>query len=503
MIRLRKVSLVNDVRKNRTPLFYWSISAGFITTVSFITFGYFLYSYRIKQRTKEGIQKGQVDRIIHPQGLNSQEIQKAIALLEKQQLHDQIQLDNYERYKRLRDKRREQEVSNDHVNHIVQSILNKRQRNVLEQQQTFIRRNTDENNKRNNSLIDKFTIKKPTNSSKENVISNPIIPKKKTIVEINNDDDDDDFVSIKKPAKIIKPSKIDSNIIKTDSNIIKTDPIKECLESIILQIENNEATCPICNQVLSYLTTIDQRQQHVNRCLEESQINNIETKHQKSLLSYTKFSSTIRKPISSTVSLNFKCQICGMSFNVKRTYLSHLKKCSNQNSIQLKHVVNFAAKTTTTNEPQPITTVKKKTVTNIKNRIIKMEVPITEDDEQQQLAIALSASIKTATEPPNAFDILQAASKKIKTIDLLTTPLWNVSIDDKLKLCSARVSNICERLITIDSSANSYKFPPSSLLLISQTNFGHVNWWNITTTDPQDDEIPMTQLARLLEDNES
>ncbi|CAF4184234.1 unnamed protein product, partial [Adineta steineri] len=49
----------------------------------------------------------------------------------------------------------------------------------------------------------------------------------------------------------------------------------------------------------------------------------------------------------------------------------------------------------------------------------------------------------------------------------------------------------------------SYKFLPSSLLLISQTNFGHVNWWNITTTDPQDDEIPMTQLARLLEDNES
>ena len=34
-------------------------------------------------------------------------------------------------------------------------------------------------------------------------------------------------------------------------------------------------------------------------------------------------------------------------------------------------------------------------------------------------AIALSASIKTATEPPNAFDILQAAaaSKKSKTIE--------------------------------------------------------------------------------------
>jgi hypothetical protein len=122
-----------------------------------------------------------------------------------------------------------------------------------------------------------------------------------------------------------------------------------------------------------------------------------------------------------------------MSFNVKRTYLSHLKKCSNQNSVQLKHVVNFAAKTTT-NESKPITTIKKKNGINIKNRIIKMEIPTTEDDEQQQLvkfiskkklltllyllkAIALSASIKTASEPPNAFDILQAASKKTKTIE--------------------------------------------------------------------------------------
>jgi hypothetical protein len=118
---------------------------------------------------------------------------------------------------------------------------------------------------------------------------------------------------------------------------------------------------------------------------------------------------------------------------LKRTYLSHLKKCSNQNSVQLKHVVNFAAKTTT-NESKPITTIKKKNGINIKNRIIKMEIPTTEDDEQQQLvkfiskkklltllyllkAIALSASIKTASEPPNAFDILQAASKKIKTIE--------------------------------------------------------------------------------------
>jgi hypothetical protein len=123
-----------------------------------------------------------------------------------------------------------------------------------------------------------------------------------------------------------------------------------------------------------------------------------------------------------------------MSFHVKHTYLSHLKKCSNQNSVQLKHVVQFASKTVTS-EPKPIPVAKKKTGIHIKNRIIKMEIPKTEDDEQQQLvkfvyrylnsystlfllkAIALSASIKTASEPPNAFDILQAAAKKMKTIE--------------------------------------------------------------------------------------
>jgi len=53
-------------------------------------------------------------------------------------------------------------ISNEHVDHIVKSILNKRKRNILEQQQTFIRRNTDENKKRNNYLVEKFTMKKRT-----------------------------------------------------------------------------------------------------------------------------------------------------------------------------------------------------------------------------------------------------------------------------------------------------------------------------------------------------
>jgi hypothetical protein len=109
MIRLRKVALLNDVRKNRTPLYYWSLGAGLITTVSFITIGYFLFSYRIKQRTKEGIKKGQPERVISTEGLSSQELEKAIALFEKERIHEQIQIDNYERYKKLRNKRREQE----------------------------------------------------------------------------------------------------------------------------------------------------------------------------------------------------------------------------------------------------------------------------------------------------------------------------------------------------------------------------------------------------------
>ena len=88
--------------------------------------------------------------------------------------------------------------------------------------------------------------------------------------------------------------------------------------------------------------------------------------------------------VSSTSSLQLKCQICGTPFQIKRTYLSHLKKCSTQNSVQLKHVINFASKTVeipeqTTDEPKVVTGKK------IKNRVIKMEMPLTEDDEQQQL----------------------------------------------------------------------------------------------------------------------
>ena len=151
-------------------------------------------------------------------------------------------------------------ISNDHVNHIVTSILNKKKRNIIEQQQNFIRRNSDETNKRNNYLLDKFTMKKQTKSEKENIKT----PPKKKKPSIDDDDDDEDFISIKKRAKIINPPKI-----------ITSNPVKECLESIISEIENNEATCPICNEILSYLTTVDQRQQHVNHCLENSQINNV------------------------------------------------------------------------------------------------------------------------------------------------------------------------------------------------------------------------------------
>ncbi|CAF4580533.1 unnamed protein product [Rotaria socialis] len=491
MIRLKKVSLVNDIRKNRTPLYYWSLGAGFITTASFITFGYFFYSYRIRQRTLEGIKKGEIERIVSAEGLNRQELEKAINLLQKQSIHEHIQLENYERYKKLREKRREQEDAR--VNQVVTSILNKRQRNIVEQQQTFIRRNTDETKKRNNYLVDKFTTKKRPISLKENIATpttKHISPKKKTPIVIIDDDDDDDFITAKKRPKIIYEPKV-------KLMVTKTDPIKECLESIIIQIENNDVICPICNQILSNLSTMDQRQQHVNRCLEEPKINNIETKQQKTLLSYStsSSSSSIRKTTTTTSSLNFKCQICGMSFHAKHTYLSHLKKCSNQNSVQLKHVINFASKATSNIDEAKsiITTTTKTTGTNIKNRIIKMEIPRTDDDEQQQLAIALSASIKSASEPPNAFDILQAASKKSKTIDLSTKPLWNVSIDDKLKLCSTRISSLCERLITIEPSTNSYRFPSSPLQTISRINFGHVNWWNITTTDPQDDEVAIRQ----------
>jgi hypothetical protein len=40
------------------------------------------------------------------------ELEKAIALFEQQKAHNQIQIDNYERYRRLLNKRREQQGLN-------------------------------------------------------------------------------------------------------------------------------------------------------------------------------------------------------------------------------------------------------------------------------------------------------------------------------------------------------------------------------------------------------
>ena len=44
--------------------------------------------------------------------------------------------------------------------------------------------------------------------------------------------------------------------------------------------------------------------------------------------------------------------------------------------------------------------------------------------------------------------------------------------------------------MTCSSSLNAYQFPPSLLQVQSQAEFGLVDWWTITQTDPQDDEVP-------------
>jgi len=109
MIRLRKVSLFNDIRKSRTPLYYWSLAGGAVSTVVALSLGYLIYSFRIGQRTRQAIEKGEANQIYDPKGLTSEELEKAIVLLENEKLHERIQLENYQRYQRLRDQRRREQ----------------------------------------------------------------------------------------------------------------------------------------------------------------------------------------------------------------------------------------------------------------------------------------------------------------------------------------------------------------------------------------------------------
>jgi hypothetical protein len=105
--------------------------------------------------------------------------------------------------------------------------------------------------------------------SKENVdVSTATVVSPKTItsnVHLSAAvDDDDDFISIKKRPKLVRP-------INIDRSVTKSDAVNQCLESIISHIESHDATCPICNQQLSSLINIEQREQHVDRCLQQSQ----------------------------------------------------------------------------------------------------------------------------------------------------------------------------------------------------------------------------------------
>ena len=137
--------------------------------------------------------------------------------------------------------------------------------------------------------------------------------------------------------------------------------------AVVVQDENEETLCPICNENLSKFVLLKDREEHVDRCLNRSSVE--------------------KKAPKLVPTTNHKCQICGTSFNAKHLYLAHLKKCSSKNSVQLKHVIQFATKAPA-EEPKPMK------VPAIKNRVIKMEMPRTADDEQQQLVRRLDGRRK-------------------------------------------------------------------------------------------------------------
>ncbi|CAF1173209.1 unnamed protein product, partial [Didymodactylos carnosus] len=346
------------------------------------------------------------------------------------------------------------------VQKIVQKLLNKRERNVKESNDLFLQ---DELKKKMNNYVvkkymDEKTKKCRSNSCKENdVIENS--SKKKKILD-NDDDNDDDFIDTTKNKRqkleeAAKPKNTTIPILST-IKISRTTDVKMCLDEIISEIENNEAICPICSNFFHNLTA-NERLEHVNQCL-DLQIKHddpkILPKQQKSLLSYPTFSHTVKKASLTSVkksSTNYNCQICGVNFTVKRTYLSHLKKCSTKYGVQLSYVVNFAGKecgniqTIPNSNDNSVKKEKKTKVTNtIKNRVLKLEIPQTKDDEQQHLAIALSSSIKSFFEPPPVVEQQSTSSKTIS--DITKTKLYSISNDIKIQTYSARLSTLCERL---------------------------------------------------------
>mgnify|MGYP002803811734 CR=1 FL=1 len=174
---------------------------------------------------------------------------------------------------------------------------------------------------------------------------------------------------------------LDSDFSNLDPNAEINEHINKCLDGQSeTKTSNPKEHCQLCGKDISKYNTV-QCQQHMNRCCDKQE-------------------QTQPKPKSEETS--FLCPICGKPFKTAKSRQTHMKKCAKEYNVSTHQLIQSNRQDNICNPLVPAVTdnstsaTGQNTVRNNKRKR-KANLPAKNLDDDTQLALALSASIRSVT----------------------------------------------------------------------------------------------------------
>nr|QNH68109.1 structure-specific endonuclease subunit SLX4 [Brachionus koreanus] len=245
--------------------------------------------------------------------------------------------------------------------------------------------------------------------------------------------------------------------------------------------KNDQLNCPVCSYNLSKLVETE-REKHVNQCLDRKSYLSYEYKpankfkrneskesaEPKECVNQNKLKSSPNETQQKQNESLLKdavpnCPICGKvlhNFNIRQ---NHLKKCSQVFHIRTESLVELVRKQKEKIDleiskgliPSDVYIPKakkqeKKAKTG--NRVIKLEQPKSKNDEQLQIAIALSNSLNPAEDCPKQAEIkLFKCQKKNEKKGIYESALLLVDDETRTANLSTKFADLLEKQIKYDN----------------------------------------------------
>ncbi|RNA04069.1 Structure-specific endonuclease subunit SLX4, partial [Brachionus plicatilis] len=245
--------------------------------------------------------------------------------------------------------------------------------------------------------------------------------------------------------------------------------------------KNDELKCPVCSHNLTKLEE-PERDKHVNSCLDRKDylsfeykpVNKYRKKENEELekvkpsaqTASTSDPNEMQKKLSESLLKDAvpNCPICGKvlhNFNIRQ---NHLKKCSQVFHIRTESLVELVRKQKEKIEQEiskgliptdvfiPKTKKQSEKKTKISNRVIKLELPKSKNEEQLQIAVALSNSINPAEDCPKKAEIkLFKSNKKNEKKGYSESVLLLVDDETRTNNLSNKFASLLEKQIKYEN----------------------------------------------------